>query len=707
MRPSRKVPALAAVLVLVLAVGGVALATSSQPTSTGGVAPYIFDEAANPGGNVACIELGYENSSARANYTGGNSFAAPFPDGISVTVTNGTYVGWTSTFPIGAVIVKGSNEANIYEYGGSSGDSGLASPINASGGPAGLSNLTFCWDDQGEEEECPPELQPTGLLGIRTSEDTEPCPGEIIVDKVTNPADSSQQFDFSNDWGADFSLTDAAAPYQSGPLVPGDYSVTEASEEGWDLTSAVCVAIPPALILEVEVLNDTIALVTPMDPENITLESGWTVYCTFENTQQGRIIVEKVAANAPLGYEFEFDPSWGANFFLSHMESEDSGYLEPGGYSVSEIVPDGFILGGAVCDDQSDPSSIDLAAGETVTCTFTNRMIEQDPGVIIVDKVTDPAGSAQAFEFDPSWGGSFFLTDSGAAVASGPLAPGVYSVTEVNLPAGWSLDGAACDDGSSPAAIGLSSNETVTCTFRNSEVVRPGSLTIIKDAQPADDTVFSFAGDLGAFDLMDPSDPSATVNNLAAGSYTVTEGVLSGDWQFEGVVCDAMDWSAAGQSVTVNLAPGESATCTFSNSEELVAGPEGSLIIVKQTNPAGGEGFGFTTSANLSGPFTLDDGGSMVFSELEAGVYPVSEDEPGADWAFQSIQCEALDWSAAGSAVTVDLAEGEAAVCTFYNIAELPFTGGSSLLMPALFLGLGALLLGAGLALVPAVRRKG
>jgi len=703
MRLSRKVPALAAVLVLVLAVGGVALATSSQPTSDGGVAPYIFDEAENPGGNVACIELGYENSSARANYTGGNNFDAAFPAGISVTVTNGTYVGWTSTFPIGAVIVKGSNEANIYEYGGSLGDSGLASPINASGGPAGLSNLTFCWDDQGEEEECPPELQPAGLLGIRTSEDPEPCPGEIIVDKVTNPADSSQQFDFSNDWGADFSLTDAAAPYQSGPLVPGDYSVTEASEEGWDLTSAVCVAIPPAPILEVEILNDTIALVTPMDPENITLESGWTVYCTFENTQQGRIIVEKVAANAPLGYEFEFDPSWGANFFLSHMESEDSGYLEPGGYSVSEIVPDGFILGGAVCDDQSDPSSIDLAAGETVTCTFTNRMVEDpEDGRIIVEKVAANAPEGYEFEFNPSWGDNFLLGHL-ESEDSGPLAPGFYSVSEI-VPEGFVLAGVVCSDGSSPATIGLSPGETVTCTFTNRMIPQEqyGNIIVVKETLPAGSEVdFEFASSWEPNFLLSDGE-SHDSGPVSPGIDSVSEVNLAAGWLLDSAVCD--DGS---DPSSIAVSADETVTCTFANSQEQVLGPEGSLIIIKQTNPAGGEGFGIITSANLSGPFTLDDGGSMLFSELEAGVYTVSEDEPGADWAFQSIQCEALDWSAAGSAVTVDLAEGEAAVCTFYNIAELPYTGGSPWLMPLLILGLGALLLGTGLVLLPAIRRMG
>ena len=136
-------------MVFVLLMVGVTAAfanTPSAPTSANGVTPYIV-ETPGPGGNVTCEQLGYELSSARVNYEDG-TFDTDFPAGISVT-TDGRYVAWSSTFGIGAVIVKGSNAANIYEYAPQAyGDSGLASPINASGNPAGLSNLTFCWNPE-------------------------------------------------------------------------------------------------------------------------------------------------------------------------------------------------------------------------------------------------------------------------------------------------------------------------------------------------------------------------------------------------------------------------------------------------------------------------------------------------------------------------------------------------------------------------------
>lgn len=159
-----------AALTGILALSNVAIAveptnpaTASQPTSDGGITPYIIPGGSS-GGNRTCSEVGftffgnatyYSCSSARVNFNDG-SFEGGFEDisgneGCSSNIigatTDGTYVSWTSSTGMGAAIVKGSNDANIYVYEPqSTSDSGLASPLNASGQPAGLSNLTFCWN---------------------------------------------------------------------------------------------------------------------------------------------------------------------------------------------------------------------------------------------------------------------------------------------------------------------------------------------------------------------------------------------------------------------------------------------------------------------------------------------------------------------------------------------------------------------------------
>lgn len=134
----------------------------SIPNSNGGIVPLIIP-GDNNGGNVTCAEAatqygvtgGFAYTSGKLDYDENTGmFSGSWPSELTVTVTDKTYVSWTFTPPAGmclanmAVIVKGSNAANVYFYpdGSVLADSGLASPVNSSGNPSGLSNLTFCWN---------------------------------------------------------------------------------------------------------------------------------------------------------------------------------------------------------------------------------------------------------------------------------------------------------------------------------------------------------------------------------------------------------------------------------------------------------------------------------------------------------------------------------------------------------------------------------
>ncbi len=126
-----------------------------------GVIPSIIP-GANNGGNRTCAEVAAAFVSGpnpflcgtKVDYSG-SDFASKFPSWLHVSVTDGTFVSFRMDdcgmingkyYRVGAVIVKGSSNANVYYYPeGTFSDSGLASPVNASGRPAGLSNLTFCF----------------------------------------------------------------------------------------------------------------------------------------------------------------------------------------------------------------------------------------------------------------------------------------------------------------------------------------------------------------------------------------------------------------------------------------------------------------------------------------------------------------------------------------------------------------------------------
>jgi uncharacterized repeat protein (TIGR01451 family) len=92
------------------------------------------------------------------------------------------------------------------------------------------------------------------------------CPdGKIIVEKQTDPDGANESFEFSSDFGPNFSLQDDDT-YASPPLEPGAYAVSEVDiPDGWELTGVTCSGGGQA--------------------EDIDLSAGGTVTCTFNNAK--------------------------------------------------------------------------------------------------------------------------------------------------------------------------------------------------------------------------------------------------------------------------------------------------------------------------------------------------------------------------------------------------------------------------------------
>ena len=245
----------------------------------------------------------------------------------------------------------------------------------------------------------------------------------IVVKKITDPQGATDSFAFDASYDQDgFTLTDGQQNV-SEPLLPGPYSVTESVPEGWELESATCD--------------------NGNDPDEIDLPASSTVTCTFTNRklpETGTIVVEKVTD--PTGDETEFDFEFGQDgFTLADGESETFDELDAGTYSVSEDTPEGWELTSATCSDQSPPNAVELAAGETVTCAFTNTRLPER-GTIIVEKQTSPDGAQGSFTFSGDVSGT--IGDGGQLVVS-DLEPGTYASTEGSA-AGWLLTSIECDD---------------------------------------------------------------------------------------------------------------------------------------------------------------------------------------------------------------------------------------------------------------------
>jgi uncharacterized repeat protein (TIGR01451 family) len=483
--------------------------------------------------------------------------------------------------------------------------------------------------------------------------------GSIVI--VKNALGGDGSFDFTSSTLGNFSLTTGggtASTTFSGLDPANTYDVAETVPAGWELNSATCNS------------GETI--------DNIDLDPGETVTCTFENEKFGSVVIVKNTVGGD--GTFDFTSSTLGNFSLataSNTASTTFSNLDVDlTYDVAETVPAGWDLTGTTCNSGETISSIDLDPGETVTCTFTNTK----RGHIIVDKVTLPSGNTQSFAFTTTGTGynAFNLMDA-SAPNDQTLVPGSYTVTETAL-AGWDLTGLTCTDPSGgtstsmtnrKATISLAAGETVTCTFTNT---KRGKITIIKDALPNDAQDFAFTSvSLGNFSLDDDSNATLTntktVTNLVPGAYSVTEGAVAG-WDLTGLTCNDANGNTNLGTRTANIAldPGEEVTCTFTNTKR------GTIIVEKQTNPNGAPGL-FTFTGTAAG--TIADNGTITVSNLVPGTYTSTESNPSTSlFALTSIVCS--DGTSASPSTgnlttrtaTFRLDPGETVRCVFTNTKD-------------------------------------
>lgn len=96
----------------------------------------------------------------------------------------------------------------------------------------------------------------------------------------------------------------------------------------------------------------------------------------------------------------------------------------------------------------------------------------------------------------------------------------------------------------------------------------------------------------------------------------------------------------------------------------------GTIVIEKQTYPAGGSGFGFTENIT-PGTFTLADAGTKTFASVAPGTYTVTENDPSAsNFTLADVSCVDNDSTADVSTrtATIHLAAGETVRCKFRNL---------------------------------------
>jgi LPXTG-site transpeptidase (sortase) family protein len=232
---------------------------------------------------------------------------------------------------------------------------------------------------------------------------------------------------------------------------------------------------------------------------------------------------------------------------------------------------------------------------------------------------------------DYNFGGGFSLDDDADPTLPNSrtftkLDPGTYTLTEGALPAGWSFSNLVCTDpdggssvniGTRTATIDMDLGESITCTYTNTKL---GSIVITKDSMPDDAQDFSYTGSGpsgynfgGGFSLDDDSDATLpntrTFSNLTPGSYTLTEGAVSG-WNLTGLVCVDPDSGSSvdlgTRTATIDVDAGETVNCTYTNTKLL---PDLQVDKANDTGGTGTVGVSFNWTFNV----TNTDTGNAVF----------------------------------------------------------------------------------------------
>jgi hypothetical protein len=360
--------------------------------------------------------------------------------------------------------------------------------------------------------------------------------GTVIIRKQTDPDENpnTTQFGYTKSFGTDpatpntFTLVDDGVQTFNNVLFGSSHTVVEdVIPAGWDFASLDCSAstgVTPSI---------TGATVT------FAIDNAADILdCTYTNRPRGAIVVEKITDDGTGSFDFTSGTLTPSPFTLTTTaageagkDSRTFGDLAPGTYDVAETVPAGWNLVSATCDDGSNPASIGLSAGETVTCTFHDA---REKGAILITKTRKHAADGlgvnhphAGVEFTVTGGslpagGTTVTTDStGHACLDGLVLSGFvgdYTVTET-VPAGYSASPTSdtvtvtaestCGDG----------NEASAGPFHNTPLT---DITVSVNSQVDGGTASTIDCGAGVVSTGPNGDGSTSRTDLEPGTYTCT-----------------------------------------------------------------------------------------------------------------------------------------------------------------------------------------
>jgi hypothetical protein len=462
-------------------------------------------------------------------------------------------------------------------------------------------------------------------------------------------------------------------------LAPGTYSIDQAAPDGWGLTGLSCTSG------EADLSTGT---------ASVALGPGEQVTCTFVTSRTSLTVVQDTVPNAAQDVGFQVCDDQAACVELTLDDDSDAtlastrtlGPLAAATWTITQAAAPGYALDALVCtsgetDVDGRRAVVALVPGEQVTCTFTLRLttltvaIDAQPNDTQDFVVTRcGVGTCSPLTLDDDSD----ATNPASATLS-PAAAGVYTLTLDTLPTGWALVGASCtttesvDLAARRVTVDLAAGEQPTCTF----VVSRTTLTVVVDtvvnaARDIPLTLCPVSGPCTSFNLDDDSDgvlsTTRTFPALAAGRYTVTETTATADVRVTMACTTAEVFEPEARRVTVDLAPGEQTTCTFTNRVP-------SITIAVSTVVGSTRDFTFRLCQPAGcALYTVNHGVfggppiSVAIGDLTPRTYVLVQDAV-SDHVVTSISCttaEAVDLP--NRSVTITLSAWEQVACTFTDL---------------------------------------
>jgi prealbumin domain-containing protein len=308
------------------------------------------------------------------------------------------------------------------------------------------------------------------------SADAVVFPGSITIIKDALP-DDAQDFAFAATGGlaTPFSLDDDAdGTLSNTKLYPGitsfvTYTVAETTVSGW----TVSFATPPCVLTSGNGGGSSASGSTV----TINMKEGESYSCTFTNTRSnGTIILNKSVTNSYGGNAGVND--FGLTIGGTAVNSGGSISATPGtAYAINEAGLTGYTfvsITGTGCPGALG-GTVTVAAGQTVTCTITNRDVA--PTLALDKTVSNLQGggaSEDDFVLSATATGST-ITDAGGDV---PATPGIsnveYTLSETSVTgytAGtWSCSGSGVhQDATDDTKVTLDEGAVGTCAITNTD----------------------------------------------------------------------------------------------------------------------------------------------------------------------------------------------------------------------------------------------